>query len=200
MVRLLEVPFQFPAVESQRDDGIRKKVDAGALGAVAEGVCDGHVEEAEIGINRRRFPDAAAMALTAHPCWAGNIPTLIFFVLRNRVEVPEHLACLCVDCKHMTTRDVAFAARRADVNHALVILWRRGEPVAESNRRLHLGESPPDHIEDDACLPVFAESWDRFSCFCVEREQKRSGCGVDDAFGVANAAITEDVAFAASTA
>src|SRR5215471_1239209 len=115
MVRLLEVPFQFPAVESKRDDGISKKVDAGALCAVAKGVADSHIEEAEIGINRRRFPHAAAVALTAHPCWAGNIPTLVFFVLRNRVEVPEHLACLCIDCKHMSTRDVAFAACRADV-------------------------------------------------------------------------------------
>ena len=56
------------------------------------------------------------------------------------------------------------------------------------------------HVEDDARLAVLAEARDRLAGLRVEREQERSGRGVDDAVGVAHAAVAEDVALARAAA
>ena len=90
----------------------------------------------ELGIDRRRFPDAAAVALAADPGRTGDLPALILLVLRNGVEVPQHLAGLGVDRQHVAAGNVALAAGAADVEHAVVDLRRRREPVAQADRRL----------------------------------------------------------------
>ena len=200
MVRLLEVPLQSPRIECERDDGIGEEVDARALRAVAERVRNGHIQQTELGIDRRRFPDAAAVALAAHPGGARDVPALIFFILWDRVEVPEHLACFRVDREHMAARDVAFAAGAADINHAVVVLRRRGEPVAQADRRFHFGESLVDDVEDHARLAALAEGRNGLPRFRIEREQKRSSRCVDHTVGVADAAVAKDVAFPASAA
>ena len=53
---------------------------------------------------------------------------------------------------------------------------------------------------DHARLAIVAKGRYGFSCFRVEREQKRSSRRVDDAVGVADAAAAEDVAFASPAA
>ena len=77
VVRLLEVPLQPAGIERQRDDRIGEEIDPRALRAVAERIADGHVEHAELRIDRRGFPDAAAVALAADPRRSRNVPALI---------------------------------------------------------------------------------------------------------------------------
>ena len=73
----------------------------------------------------------------------GDVPALIVLVLRNRVEVPEHLAGLRVDREHVAAGNVALAARAADVDDAVVDLRRGREPVAQADRRLDVGIALP---------------------------------------------------------
>ena len=194
VMHLLVVPLQRAGAQREREDRIGEQVRADPLRAVAERIADGDVDQPELGIDRRRLPDAAAVALAADPGRAGDVPALIPSVLRNGVEVPEHLAGLRVDRQHVTAGNVALAARAADVDHAVVNLRRGREPVAERDRRRDVGIALLDHVEDDAGLAVLAEGLDRLAGLRVEREQKRSGAGVDDAVGVADAAVAEDVA------
>ena len=182
---LLVMPFQRAGRQRQREDRVGEQVGAGALRAVAERIADRDVEQPERRIDRRRFPDAAAVALAADPGRTGDVPALIFFVLRNGVEVPEDLAGLGVDRQHMAAGNVALAARAADVEHAVVDLRRGREPVAEADRAFTSGIALLEHVEDDAGLAVLAESLDRLAGLGVEREEERAGRGVDDAVGVA---------------
>src|SRR5262249_46779140 len=158
---LLEVPLQPAVGERERENRVGEEIRTDALRAVAERIADGDVEEAELGIDRRRFPDAAAVALAADPCRPRDRPALIVLVLRDRVEVPQRFPALRVDGKDVAARDVALAARAADVYHAVVDLRRGREPVAERDRRRHLRKPLPDDIENDARLSVPAERRDR---------------------------------------
>ena len=97
-----------------------KRLMPGPLRAVAERIADRDVEQSQLRIDRRRFPDAAAVAFAADPRRAGDLPALILLVLRDRVEVPEDLAGLGVDREHVAARNVALASRAADVEHAVV--------------------------------------------------------------------------------
>ena len=172
-----------------------KRFCPSALPAVAERIADGDVEQPQLGIDGRRFPDATAIALAADPCWTGNLPSLIFFVLRHRVEVPEDLAGLRIDGEDVTTRNVALASSASDVEHALVHLWSGGEPVPHADGSLGVRVSRLEHIEDDAGLAVLAETGKRFAGLGVERKQEGAARHVDDAVGIADAAVAEDVAF-----
>src|SRR5213079_3346986 len=87
---LLVVPLQGAGAQRQRDNRVGEQVGAEAFRTVAEWVADRDVDQAEFRIDRRRLPDAAAVALAAHPGRAGDRPALILVVLRDRVEVPEH--------------------------------------------------------------------------------------------------------------
>src|SRR5205823_240926 len=102
-----------------------------------EWIRDRRVEDAELRIDRHRFPDAAAVSLTADPGGPRDIPALIFFVLRNRIEVPENFSGFRIDGEHVTAGNMAFAAGAANVEHAVVVLRRRREPVAKCDRRAH---------------------------------------------------------------
>ena len=53
------------------------------------GFADCRVQHAELRIDRHRLPDAAAVSLAPDPGRPRDIPALILFVLRNRVEVPD---------------------------------------------------------------------------------------------------------------
>src|SRR5262245_14873778 len=121
---LLEIPLQSAAVERERDDGIGEEVDAGPLRTVAERVCHAHLQQAEFGIDLWLFPDSTAVSFAADPRRACNVPALILFVLRDCVEMPEHLACFRINCEYVATWNVAFAARRTDIEHAVVELRR----------------------------------------------------------------------------
>src|SRR5262249_24373686 len=170
------------------------QVRADPPGAVAEWIADRNVDPSEFRVDGRRLPDAAAVALAAHPRRPGDVPALIARILRNRVEVPRHLPRLRVDGKDVAAGDVAPAARAADVDHAVVVLGRGREPVAERDRRGHVRVPLLDHIENHARLAAFAEGLDRLAAPRVEREQERAGASVDDAVAVAHATIAEDVA------
>src|SRR5689334_7175758 len=129
-MRLLEVPFQTAVAERQGDDRVAEEIRTRALLAVAIRIADGDIHEAKRWIDRRRFPDAAAVALAADPRRPGDVPTLIHFVLRPSVEHPEDFAGLCVHREHVASRNMALAAGAADVNDAVVDLRCRREPVA----------------------------------------------------------------------
>ncbi len=100
----------------------------------------------------------------------------------------------------MAARDVAFAARAADVNDAVVHLRRAREPVAHADRRRDLRVALFQDVEDDVGLPVGAEGRDRLAALRIQREQERAGRGVDDAVGIGRAALAEDVALACPAA
>ena len=151
-----------------------KRLMPGSLRAVAEWIADRHVEQSQLGIDGRRLPDAAAIALAADPGRAGDLPALILFVLRNRVEVPEDLAGLGIDGQHVAAGNVALASRAADVEHAVVHLRRGREPIPQADGGLHLRVSRLEHVEDHAGLAVVAEAWNRLPCLGVEREQERA--------------------------
>src|SRR5204862_890514 len=110
VVCLLEVPLQRSGAEAQGNDRIGEEIRAHSLFAVAEGIRDRRVQDTELRIDCHRLPDAAAVSLAADPRRARDIPTLIFFVLRNRVEVPENLSGLRIDGEHVSAGNVAFAA------------------------------------------------------------------------------------------
>ena len=200
VVHLLVVPGELSRLEIQRDDRVGEQVGAGPLRAVAEGVPDRGVEQAELGVDGRRLPDAPAVAPAADPGRAGDVPALVVLVLRNGVEVPDDLAGLRVDGEHVAARDHALAAGRADVEDAVVDLRGAREPVTHGDGRLHVGVAQPEHVEDDAGLPVLAEALDGLAGLGVEREHERAGGAVDDPVGVGDAAVAEDVALAAAAA
>src|SRR5215831_480909 len=137
-MRLLEKPFQLTSGQRERENRIGKEVDAGALGAVAEWIADSHVQQAQLWIDRGRFPDSAAVALATDPGRTGDFPALIPFVLRHGVEVPEDFAGFRIDCENMPTGNVALAPCTADVEDSVVHLRRRGEPVAKADCGLHV--------------------------------------------------------------
>ena len=64
--------------ELERDDRVGEEVHACTLPAVAERIPDRDVEQAQLGIDRRRLPDSAAVSFTADPCGTGDLPALIF--------------------------------------------------------------------------------------------------------------------------
>src|SRR5262245_16431912 len=119
VVRLLKVPCELAGAERERDDRVGEKILPGSLPGVAERIADRDVKQSQLGIDRRCLPDAAAVALATYPRRSGDLPTLILLVLRNRVEMPEHLARLRVDSEHVAARDVALAPRAADIEHAV---------------------------------------------------------------------------------
>src|SRR5436190_13480292 len=125
VMRLLEVPLQPAVAEGQRDDRVAEEIRARALLAVAVGIADRDVHEAERRIDRGRFPNAAAVALAADPRRPRDVPALILLVLRHGVEDPEDLAGLGVHREHMAAGNVALAAGAADVDDAVVDLRRR---------------------------------------------------------------------------
>ena len=147
-----------------------------------------------------RLPDAAAVAFAADPGRTGNLPALILLVLRNGVEVPEHLAGLRIHREHVAAGDVTLAARAADIEHAVVDLRRRREPVAHADRRLDVGVALVQNVEDDARLAVLAERRDRLAGLRIEREDERAAGGVDHAVSVGHAAVAEDIALARAAA
>ena len=119
-----------------------------------------------------------------------------FSSLRNRVEVPDHLAGRGIHRQHVAARDQALAARRADVDDAVVDLRRGGEPVAHRDGGLHVRVAQPQHVEDDAGLAVVAEGLDRLAGLGVEGEDERAGGAVHHAVLVGDAPVTKDVALA----
>src|SRR6185295_11042 len=138
-----------------------------------------------------RFPDPAAIALAADPRRTGDLPALILVVLWNGVEVPEDLPRSGIDRQDVTAGNVALASCAADVEHAVVHLRGGREPVAKADGRRHLGKSRFEDVEDDAGLAVLAEGRHRLPRPRVEREQERAGRGVNDAVGIADAAVAE---------
>src|SRR6185503_11101953 len=111
-------------------------------------------------------------AFAAYPGWAGNVPALIFFVLWNRVEVPKNFACSGIHCQNVAAWNVALAARAADVDHAVIDLWGRCEPISETDGVFHVGITLLNDVKDNAGLTVLPESGNRFAGFRVERKQK----------------------------
>src|SRR4029077_13426392 len=136
--------------------------------ALAERVADRHIYEAQLRIDRRGLPNAAAVALAAHPGRPGNVPALILLILRDRVELPLHLAGLGVDRQDVPARNMALTARAADVERAVVELRRGREPVAHADRRLRVGIAWRQDVHDHARLTVLAEAL-----------QRRAGLGVE---------------------
>src|SRR5262245_8168463 len=110
---LLEVPLQLSRIEAQRQKCTRKQIDACTFRAVAVRIPDCHIEQTQFRIDRRRLPDASAVAFAANPRGTCNLPTLVLFVLRNRVEVPQNLARLRIDGQHVSSWDVTLAAGAA---------------------------------------------------------------------------------------
>src|SRR5262249_45250957 len=161
---------------------------------------DGEIYKAQLGINCGRFPDATAVALAADPGRTGHVPTLIPFVLRDRVEIPEDLSGLCVHSQHVTARDVALAPGGAYVEHAVLDLRRRRKPVAGANRRLHCRVPWTEHIHDHIRLTVLPKALNRLSCFRLEREQKGARCGIHHSVCITDAPVTKHVAFARTAA
>ena len=200
VVHLLVVPLHLSVLERQRHDRVGEQVRTRALGAVAKRVADRDVEQAQLGIDRRRLPDAAAVSAAADPGRTGDVPPLVVLVLRNGVEVPEHLAGLGVDRHHVTARNHALAAGRAHIQDALVDLRRAGEPVAHRDRGLGLRKSKTEDVQDDAGLAVVSKVPDRLAGLGVEREHEGAGGAVDDPVGVGDAAMPEDVALLATAA
>src|SRR5205823_12085035 len=133
----------------------------GTLAAVTERIADRHVEHPELRINRRRFPDAAPIALPANPGRARRVPALILLVLWNGVEVPEHLSRFRVHREHVAAGDMALAACAPDVQNAVEVLRRRREPVAHADRRPDVGVALVQHVEDDAGLALLPERRNR---------------------------------------
>ena len=200
MVDLLVVPLQPTILEGQGENRVGEQVHAGPLGAVTERVADGDVEHAELGIDRRGLPDPPALASSANPGRTGNLPPLIGFVLRNRVEVPDDLSGLGINREDMTARNEALATGRADVDHTVVDLGCRREPVPHRYCRFDIRVSLPEHIQDRTRLSVVAESLDRFTRRGVEREDERAGGAVHHAIGVGHTAVPEDVTLAPTPA
>ena len=125
----------------------------------------------------------------------------IAFVLRNRVEVPDDFTGLGINREDMTARNETLATGRADVDHAVVDLGCRREPVPHRDCRFDIRVSLPEHIQDRARLSVVAESLDRLTRRCgVEREDERAGGAVHHAIGVGHTAVPEDVALAPTPA
>jgi hypothetical protein len=125
---------------------------------------------------------------------------LIHFILGNGVETPLDLARLCIDGQHIATRNVTLASRAADVERAVVILRGGREPVANADGSLHVLVSWGEHVHDDARLAVLAKGLNGFAALRVKREEERAAGRVDDAVGVDDAAIAEDVALPSSSA
>src|SRR5262249_40498066 len=150
----------------------------------AERIADRHVDQPQLWIDDGGFPNPTTVALTANPCRARRLPALILCVLRNRVEVPLDLAGFRVDREHMAARNVTLASPAADVQRAVVILRRRGEPISHADGRFDVGVTRRQYVHDYARLAVFAEALERCSRLRVEREQKRSAGGVDDSVAV----------------
>ena len=181
VVDQLVVPAQLAVLDVEGEDRVGEQVHAVPLGAVAERVADGDVEQAELRIERRGLPDAAAVADAADPGRARDVPALVVLVLRDRVEVPDHLAGRRIHGQHVAARNQALAAGRPHVDHAVVDLRRGGEPVAHGDGGLDVRVPEAQHVQDDAGLPVVAEGLDRLAGRGVEGEDERAGGAVDDA-------------------
>ena len=186
VMRLLEVPLQLAGAQasSARIESVKRLIPArfvlspnGLPTATYSRPSSGSID----GVSQIPPP------LRSPPTQVGPaiVPALILFVLRNGVEVPEDLAGFRVDGQHVAAGNMALASRAADVEHAVVHLRRRREPVAEADGRLDVRVSRLEHVQDHAGLAVLAEAWNRLPGLGVEREQERARRRVDHAVRVA---------------
>ena len=115
----LEVPQIFSRVRIDRNDGVRIQVVARTVAAVKirRRIFDREVHEAEIFIDGNLSPDARVARVNPRLFFPGVVPELA--LLRNRVEDPEPLAALDVECPDVAL-DVLFALGNEEIGRAHV--------------------------------------------------------------------------------
>ena len=130
--------------------------------AVAERIPDRDVEQAQLGIDRRRLPDSAAVSFTADPCGTGDLPALIFSscgtVLKCQRTFPDFASTA-----NMCPPGMWFSLRVPDVEHAVMDL--RAVVNYSMLMAVFVRVSRLQHIQDDAGLTVVAKAWKGFPVF-----------------------------------
>src|SRR5678815_4295743 len=192
---LLEMPIQFACLQRQRNDGVCKQIHAEAFWWIAPGIANRDIEHSKLRIDGERFPHSTAVSLAANPRRAGDLPALIFCILRNRVEMPETSSRLRIDGHDVSPADMTFTPCGSHVDNAVVNLWGSSKPIARRNCRLRVGIPRLDDVQDHTRLSVAAESGNELPGFRVEREEKGSRSRVNLAVGKGDTAIAKNVAF-----